>query len=117
MKWHTTIFWCILTFLLVASVGASFVRFKINHDYLASITIECDPSEYSCYIECNDEACTDPYYYSYIERPAKDIKAICSNEDISQCIENLACSETPNMDCVETFCDPAVDSCSDKENI
>ena len=112
MKWHTVFFWTSLLLLLLASAGASYVRFFVNSDYLVTYSTECNPDESSCYLGCDDDACENPSFYMYIERPAQDLNDMCSQEDIASCLARLNCAATPGKQCVEMFCDSATEDCS-----
>lgn len=102
--------------LAILFIGASYTRFVINQDYLVSYEGDCDPAaSESCFVYCEDEECTDPFYYSIIERRASVVHELCG-EDVSICDEAYWCSEDES-ECSITFCDPQTDGeCITAEN-
>lgn len=92
-----------LALLLVLMVGASYVRFIVLTDYLVSYEAECNPSEHDCFIGCDDEECTEEYYYEIITRNATEINKLCGN-DITDCYEASFCP-AQEAECTITFCE------------
>ncbi len=100
-------FWYIVGVLTLLSVAASLYRFGIARDYIVSYEGECDPYTESCFLYCEDDECSEPFYYSIIERNAAEIYAQCG-EDVTTCDEAYECPlDVPS--CSITFCDPVLD--------
>jgi len=59
-------------------------------DYTVTYEIDCDPNTTSCFVGCEDEDCTENYYYSYMTRQAKVVENLCG-EDITDCEAALSC--------------------------
>ena len=106
LKRHFFSITIIILFALMAAT--SFFRFVVNTDYYVSYEGDCDPAFESCYIGCEDDECTEEYYYSYMERHAAELSTICGN-DISECDEAYYCPEDESVYCEITFCEPAED--------
>ncbi len=96
---------------LILLLGASYVRFILNTDYLVLFEGECDPSVASCYQGCNDNDCNDIYYYKLIERDATELYQLCGPSvvdcDKAYTCDNsektcniLYCNSTEEDDCV-----------------
>jgi len=93
--------------LTILAVAASYYRFMVLQDYLVSYEGDCDPYTESCYVYCEDEECSEPFYYSIIERNAAEIYARCG-ADVTTCDAAYACQ--PDVDvCTITFCNGATD--------
>ena len=97
--------------LLLLTAGASYYRFIVMHDYTVGFETDCDPLTESCFVGCEDDACTEEYYYSYITRSANTLFEICG-PDISTCDGAYACT-TEDTDCTIEYCDPGseTDTC------
>ncbi len=91
-----------LTTLVIFSVAASYHRFLYSYDYLASYEGPCDPYTEECFVYCEDEACTEPFYYSTIERSARVIRQFCG-DSVLDCAAAEACTDTEE-DCVIYYC-------------
>lgn len=100
-KSHILLFTIVPLFILF--VAASYVRFMIQLDYLVSYEGECDPYTESCFLYCEDEECSDPFYYTTIERQAKEIYDRCGL-DVSECEEAQTCQSDVAV-CNITYCD------------
>mgnify|MGYP006299818637 CR=1 FL=1 len=94
--------------LLILSIAASFFRFMVAYDYSVRYEGECDPYSQSCYQFCEDEGCSEPFYYSWITAHGKNIVDNC-NEDITTCDYAYNCVDTG--DCILSYCDPEVEEC------
>lgn len=90
--------------LFVLLLGGSYVRFMVQQDYLVSYEGDCDPHTESCYEGCEDDACTETYYYSVIERQAAELYALCG-PDISECDAAYECEPGVAI-CSISYCDP-----------
>lgn len=99
--------------LIVLASTASYYRFMVIHDYIVSYEGTCDPALESCFVGCEDDECTDEYYYTRVERYAANLINFCGN-DITDCEEANSCTSGEN-DCSITYCDPVtdLDQCDD----
>lgn len=68
--------------ILVAII--SYFRFFINHDYIIGYEGICDPEKDTCFIGCEDDACTEEYYYSKVQKYAADLYKECG-PNITDC--------------------------------
>jgi hypothetical protein len=95
--------------LLILTVAASYFRFMVSYDYLVSYEGDCDAFSQSCFLYCEDDECTEPLYYSIIERDASALRSICgANADILNCEAASTCQ--PNdRSCSVTYCDATID--------
>ncbi len=101
-------------FLAIALVPAivvigiiSYNKFIVNHDYIVSYEGVCDPSVQQCFIGCEDEECTEAYYYSKVQKYAQDLYAQCG-KDITDCKVANECL-LGDRKCSVTFCSPEID--------
>lgn len=90
--------------LLILVGCTSYFRFVVQHDYIVSFEGDCDPLEASCYIGCEDDECTEEYYYTVIERNAADLYNQCG-PDITDCDEAYECGT--DISCSVSYCDPS----------
>jgi hypothetical protein len=90
--------------LLILFVGASYVRFVILYDYTVAYESDCDPLTASCFIGCEDEECTEQYYYKLMSKNAKNLHAQCGS-DITDCEAATYCLAEEALTCQETYCD------------
>lgn len=96
--------------LLILTIAASFFRFMVSYDYLVSYEGPCDESFQSCFVYCEDEACTEPFYYSMIERNASLLRDLCGAEvNVLDCEAASSC-QPDDHSCTVIYCDPAIDS-------
>lgn len=102
----------LVTPLLILLVAGSFYRFIILRDYYVTYEIQCDPTSESCYLRCEDEACTNPYYYAYIEKYAATVYGQCGN-DITDCAAAYSCLPEDKDNCTITYCNPMTEDCAD----
>lgn len=93
----------IMTILLAS---ASLYRFYIQQDYLVAYEGDCDPATESCYLYCEDDECTEPFYYSVIERGAATLYDMCG-PDVTECDKAYSCEGDET--CAIYFCDPEID--------
>lgn len=94
--------------LLVLTIGASYVRFMVVHDYLVAYEGDCDPVTNSCFVGCEDEECTSEYYYSLVQKHAVTLEAECG-VDITDCEAASICTSDSDAECSITYCDPQLD--------
>lgn len=93
--------------ILIVSI-ASYYRFMVSHDYLVTYEGECDPASQACYVGCEDDECTEEYYYSLIEKYAADVYSQCG-ADITDCADAHECLSTDSA-CTITYCDIETES-------
>lgn len=108
----------IIGILFILFIGSSYLRFIVLQDYLVSYETDCDPETESCFVGCEDDECTQEYYYAVIERKAFEINSICG-KDITDCDEAYYCPDDTDIECSINFCDPETDKdgCSNLNNI
>lgn len=104
--------------MLVLASGASYVRFMITHDYLVAYEGTCDPTLNTCFIGCNDDECTEEYYYAQVQKTAVNIEKQCGI-DITDCENANICLPNENDNCMITYCNPEIDgdSCTTNTEI
>ena len=96
----------ILLPVVVLVIALSFYRFIIAADYSVQYEGECDPAAQSCFVGCEDEECTEEYYYSIVEKHAIDLRNQCG-PDITGC--ELAQTCLPDeVGCTVTYCDASL---------
>ena len=93
--------------LLLLMTATGYYRFVLITDYTVSYQGDCDPLVASCFVGCEDDDCTETYYYAIIERPATEILNLCG-EDITNCDAAYSCPKGLAA-CVVTFCDPLIE--------
>lgn len=94
--------------LFIICVGAAFFRFMVVHDYLVAYEGECDPMTESCFIGCEDDECTETYYYMEVEKYAPDLLKQCGDH-IEECEAANVCIPIHDTQCSITYCDPVTD--------
>lgn len=101
-------FFTIIIILLVVVVAVvSYYRFMVKYDYLIGYEGECDPAINSCFVGCNDDACTSKYYYTEMIKYAHSLYKECG-KDITGCSTASVCLSS-DKDCSITYCDPKKD--------
>lgn len=94
--------------ILIFIVGVfSYYRFMIRQDYMVGYEGVCDPATETCFVGCEDDECTEEYYYSKMVKYAPDLYKECG-EDITDCEMANACLPG-DRDCSVTHCDPMTD--------
>lgn len=96
-------FFYIITLFLFFLTSASILRFIILQDYIVSYEGECDPETESCFMYCEDENCTDPSYYTIIERHARELRETCG-PDVTTCDQAYSCAGDDS--CRVIYCNP-----------
>jgi hypothetical protein len=89
--------------LFVITVTASYYRFMVANDYMVSYEGDCDPYTEQCYIGCEDDECTEEYFYTIIQKHAVDLLNTCG-DDINDCDDAYTCLES-DRECSITYCD------------
>jgi len=87
--------------LIILMVASSYYRFMIAQDYTVGYEGYCDPYEQSCFVYCEDEACAEPFYYSWIERHAGTVHAMCGPL-VTECEAAYSCAG--DASCSITYC-------------
>jgi len=102
-------FFYYLLLVIVIIVGAfSYFRFIVHHDYIVYYEGECDPNIESCFVGCEDDECTEEYYYTEVQKYAPDLLKVCGNY-VTDCDEANICLPT-DQNCSIIYCDPEVDN-------
>ena len=108
MKSRDNILLSILIALIVLLIGTSYVRFVLTHDYMVAYEGACDPAVGVCFIGCEDDGCTKPYYYAKVEKYAAVLYVQCGG-DITDCAAANACLPLNDRKCSVIYCDPEAD--------
>lgn len=108
MKYLEHIFFNVIFALFILFLGTSYVRFMILHDYRVSYAITCNPKTDSCYIDCEDETCTQEYYY-VVEKYAPDILEQCGMS-VEGCRMAEKC-QSSDTNCKVKYCEPETETC------
>lgn len=105
-------FFYILAIFIIITTVAAYYRFMVSYDYIVSYEGSCNPEENVCFTGCEDEECSEVYYYSFIQKYALDLYEQCG-KNITDCEEANICLEN-DSDCSITYCDLEMDgeSCS-----
>jgi hypothetical protein len=69
--------------------------------------VECDPLSQACFVGCEDEDCTEEYYYSIVEKYADTVLKQCGL-DITDCEQASVCLPDEQSTCSITLCNPDV---------
>jgi hypothetical protein len=109
MSSRHNVFFYIIALFLVLTASASYYRFIVLGDFMVSYEVDCDPFTEDCFIGCEDNQCTEEYFYSTITRHANEIEALCGN-DITDCEAAQHCSANNNR-CTRITCDSGLDAC------
>jgi hypothetical protein len=99
-------FYILITLVLVVGV-VSYNRILINQDYLIEYEGECDPATEECFTGCEDETCTEEYYYTKMIKYAPDLYQECGS-DITNCETANVCLPDDH-ECSVTYCDTKID--------
>jgi hypothetical protein len=99
-------YYFLLVVILIVGIF-SYFRFVVQHDYIVYYEGECDPTIESCFVGCEDDECTDMYYYSKVQKYAPDLLRECG-EYITECAKANICLST-DRECSITYCDPEID--------
>lgn len=95
--------------LFILAAAGSFFRFQILSDYMVTYEGWCDEYTEECFIGCEDDECSEEYYFTYVSRHANNILALCGS-DITDCEDADYCQEEENK-CQVEYCDAEVDEC------
>lgn len=94
--------WYAITLLLVFTLGASYVRFMVQQDYVVSYEVECNPETDSCYVGCANDDCTEEYYYAVMSRHNNTVQSLCGL-DVTDCEAAQTCSVNESR-CAIEYC-------------
>ncbi len=107
----------LVALIFVVSVF-SYRRFIIKQDYLVGYESVCDlaVNTNKCFEGCDDDACTEKYYYLKMVKYAPDLYKECG-EDITNCESAKSCLPD-NRECSMIYCNPEVkgDTCATETN-
>ena len=92
-----------LVLLVTLATAASYYRFIELQDYTVTYEVDCNPEERNCFIGCENDECTEQYYYKLVTRMSTDIEAICG-QDITDCEAAAYCTEGERQ-CSLEYCD------------
>ena len=90
--------------MTILAVISSFYRYVVLQDFLVSYEIDCDPTTSYCFIGCEDDDCSEEYYYQEIERYAPSLIDLCG-QNIDECEEAFTCTQD-EVECSLVSCDP-----------
>lgn len=106
------VLWYTLLPVLMFSIGSSYYRFVVKHDYVVSFHAVCDPYTQSCFVDCGDEevagACDHPSYYLKVTRHAAALLHTCGDKKVSQC-ESAAVCGLDEVPCDMRYCETGED--------
>ena len=100
-------YYFLLVIILITGVF-SYFRFIVQHDYIVYYEGECDPAIESCFVGCEDDECTEEYYYSKVQKYAPDLLKECGGY-VTDCPEANICFPT-DQECSITYCESETDS-------
>jgi hypothetical protein len=89
--------------LIVISFAANYYRFMVAYDYEVVHEGSCDPYQEQCYMYCEDEECSDPFYYTNIHREASSLRNICSDKTVTECELAQTCQPFESS-CITEYC-------------
>ena len=93
--------------IVILFIGSSYLRFIVLNDYLVTYKSDCDPQTHSCFTECGDSECSEPYYYKKMQKYAPNLEAQCG-PDITDCSSASECLEVGDERCEVTYCEMEV---------
>lgn len=94
--------------LIVVMVVVAYVRFMVLNDYVVAYESDCDPYVESCFVGCEDDECTQEYYYSWVQKYAPNVEAQCGI-DITDCDVAYECLPEDGDKCEIIYCNPTID--------
>ncbi len=103
--------------LFILLVGSSYLRFVVYTDYVVGYESECDPETNVCFVGCENDECTDKYYYKKMQKYAPNLHNQCG-EDITGCEKANVCLQQNDEKCSIVYCNPKIDidECEDLSN-
>ncbi|MBU0999247.1 hypothetical protein KKG24_02995 [Patescibacteria group bacterium] len=100
-------FFYVLALLIIMIGIVSYYRFMVNHDYLVRYEGTCDPVTEKCFTGCEDDDCTEMFYYSEMVKYAPDLYRECG-DDITDCEAASICL-SEDRECSVDYCDVDLD--------
>lgn len=100
-------FTLVILLAVITVVILCYNRFIVRHDYIIGYESECDPAIQSCFIGCEDDTCTEEYYYAKAQKYAPDLLSECG-KDITDCEFANMCLENDRF-CSIIYCDLILD--------
>jgi hypothetical protein len=77
----------------------------VLEDFIVTYEVDCNPQTNSCFVGCEDENCTQEYYYNLVTRRSTEINLLCG-DDITDCEAALTCTSDETA-CKIEYCDKA----------
>lgn len=102
---HLLLYTLIPAILLIGL--ASYNRLIANHDYIVAYKGECNPLIEDCFVGCENDKCTEEYYYVQMQKYAADLYSQCG-ANITDCEAASMCLPGERA-CSKTYCDPEAD--------
>lgn len=106
-KLRSNFFSYVLIISIFVVAGISYSRFMINQDYFVGYEGFCDPSLNSCFVRCEDESCTQKYFYSKVEKYVPILYKECG-KDITDCKQANVCA-SEDKKCSIVYCISEID--------
>jgi hypothetical protein len=97
----------LITVIAVVVSAISYYHFIIKQDYIVWYEGSCDPTTEKCFVGCSDDACTEEYYYSKVQKYAPDLYKECG-KDITDCANANVCLIS-DRGCYIVYCNVEVD--------
>ncbi len=104
MTFRENLFRNVLLLSVLYLTCASYVRFIVMHDYMVVYEGACDPLVHSCFVGCEDDTCSEHYYYARVQKYAPNVEQQCGT-DITDCANAGQCIEADKGRCSVTYCD------------
>lgn len=108
MKFRDNILLYVLVPVVILCAGYSYIRFMVMHDYMVAYEGICDPAVHRCFVNCNNDACTDKQYYAKVQKYDANLSTQCG-KDITNCVVANVCLPQGDQKCSITYCDPKID--------
>lgn len=100
------LFFTLIPLIILISIF-SYYRFFVSHDYAIKYEADCDPVTEECFVGCEDDECTQEYYYFYVQKYAADLYQQCG-KDITDCESANICLPSDQR-CSVTYCNTETD--------
>lgn len=109
MKFRDSILLCVLIVLIGVCVGYAYFRFMVVQNYMVAYEGTCDPAIHTCFVECQNDECTDKRNFDKVQKYAVDLNAECG-KDITDCAAANECLPQRDSVCSITYCDPETEA-------
>ena len=93
----------VLVPLCIYAVATAYIRFVVAEDYIVEYEGECDPITESCFVGCADDACTEVYYHTWVQKESSDVHAACG-VSVLEC-ETASVCLPGDANCSVRYCD------------